>query len=546
MIDLKAKPFYLKNGQINWVYDKLQSLSIEQKVGQLFCVLGTIYSDEQLYKLTHEYGIGGILFRPAPCREIVEKYKLAEEGLKIPLLKAANLEEGGSGAISDGTFYGTQMQVAATNDTKYAETFAKICAKEGESCGVNWTFSPVCDIDYNFRNPITNVRTFGGKPSLVKKMTKTYVDTIQRYGMAACAKHFPGDGVDFRDQHLHPTINSLTAKKWYSTYGAIYQNLIDGGLLSIMVGHIKQPAVEMELNPSLKYKDTLPASQSKTLITEVLRKRFHFNGVITTDATIMGGYTMPMERRKALPTTINAGIDMLVFSTDIQEDYQIILNAVKNGEISSERLDEAVTRILALKSKICIRFEENQIEIEENAVSKLADHSITLVKNIGDILPINKERYPGIRLVLLGRDELGDGESVVKIATQELNKRGFSIKTYVREEDDMHGVGGLSQKRLTLYIANEPTESNRTTVRLSWNPKHAMDAPRHIHEEPSVFLSVYNPYHLQDVPAVKVYVNAYSPTSENIRAAIAKLTGESSFKGISPIDAFCGLEDTKY
>lgn len=546
MIDLKHTPFNLSEKQEKWVLEKLNSLTDKEKVGQLFCVLGTIFDKETLYKLTHEYCIGGILFRPEHCGIISQRYADVEKDIKVPLLKAANLEEGGIGAISDGTFYGTQMQVSATDNITYAKVFGKFCAEEGLSCGVNWTFSPVCDIDYNFRNPITNVRTFGSNPAKVKNMTKAYVDTVQRYGIAACAKHFPGDGVDFRDQHLHPTVNSLSAKKWYATYGAIYKKLIDGGLLSIMVGHIKQPAVEQDICPMLEYKDCLPASLSKHLITGVLREKYGFNGVITTDATIMGGYTMPMERRLALPSTINAGIDMIVFNTDFEEDYSIILNAVKSGEISRERLDEAVTRILALKAKVC--FNKTSITITDKAkkVEELADNSVTLVKNIGNILPITSDRYPEIRLVLLGNDTLGDGSSAVEVSTRELKKRGFSVKLYVREDDDMHGVKNLSNKRLTLYIANEPTESNRTTVRLSWNPKHAMDAPRYINEEPSVFLSVYNPYHLQDVPSIRVYVNAYSPTAANISAAIAKLAGESPFKGTSPVDAFCGLKDTRY
>lgn len=546
MVELNKAPFYLSEEQKKWVYEKLNTLTTPEKTGQLFCVLGTIFDSKTLYKLTHEYCIGGILFRPEPCEVIKEKYEKAEKGIKVPLLKAANLEEGGIGAISDGTFYGTQMQVAATDNATFAKTFAKFCAEEGKSCGVNWTFSPVCDIDYNYQNPITNVRTYGSSPARVKKMTKAYVDTVQKYGVAACAKHFPGDGVDYRDQHLHPTINSLSAKKWYSTYGAIYKNLIDNGLMSIMVGHIKQPAVEMDICPALEYKDCLPASQSRHLITGVLREKYGFNGVITTDATIMGGYTMTMERRLALPATINAGIDMIVFNTDFEEDYNIVLNAVKSGEISRERLDEAVIRILALKAKVCFGETPVQLSGKQSKVEKLADNSVTLVKNIGNILPVTHDRYPEIRLILLGNDTLGDGNSATEVATKELEKRGFKVKLYVREKDDMHGVGELSQNRLTLYIANEPTESNRTTVRLTWNPKHAMDAPRYLNEEPSVFVSIYNPYHLQDVPTVKVYVNAYSPTAVNVKAAIEKLAGESPFKGTSPVDAFCGLKDTRY
>lgn len=119
------------------------------------------------------------------------------------MLKAANLEEGGAGVLTDGTYYGSQMQVAAAADLTCTENFAKVCAAEGRKAGVNWTFSPVVDIAYNFRNPITNVRTFGNDSETVLENASVFVKELQKYGMAASCKHFPGDGVDYRDQHLH-------------------------------------------------------------------------------------------------------------------------------------------------------------------------------------------------------------------------------------------------------------------------------------------------------------------------------------------------------
>ena len=544
MINLKANPFFLTDEQEKWVYEKLNTLTTEQKAGQLFCVLGTIYNEAELKKLVNEYCIGGILFRPEPTKVIKEKYA-AIEGGAVPLLKAANLEEGGVGGVSDGTWFGSQMQVAATNDTNCCKDFAAVCAEEGGAAGVNWTFSPVCDIDYNFRNPITNVRTFGSEPEKVEKFALTYVETIQKLGVAACAKHFPGDGHDFRDQHLHPTINGLSAEEWHASYGKIYRTLIANGLLSVMVGHIKQPAVEMSVDKSLTFKDCLPASLSKALLTGVLREQYGFNGVITTDATIMGGYTMAMERKKAIPHTIAAGCDMIVFSTDFYEDYNFMMEGIRSGVVSEERLNEAVTRILALKAKVCFNEFPPKLKDKQLRTRECADKGVTLVKNIGNILPVTPERYQTIRLIVLGNDDL-EGKSLTQSAKTMLQKQGFKVEVYSREKDDMHGVKDLTDKRLTLYLANEPTESNRVTVRLSWNPKHAMDIPRYVHEEPSVFVSLYNPYHLQDIPAVKVYVNAYTPTKVNLEAALEKLFGKSPFKGVSPVDAFCGLEDTRY
>ena len=262
-----------------------------------------------------------------------------------------------------------------------AEKFGKVCGTEGSSIGINWTFSPVCDLDLNFLNPITNVRTFGSDLSRVEAMTESYVRAVQSCGLAACAKHFPGDGVDYRDQHLHPTVNSLSAEEWYGSYGAVYENLINKGLLSVMTGHIAQPKVALDLNPGLSFEEAmLPASLSRTLLTGVLREKYGFNGLITSDATIMGGYCQAMERRLAIPASIMAGCDMLVFNTDFEEDYQYILDALADGRLSMERLDEAVLRILALKAKVC-RKAENQPVPAALWHEEAAHKGITLVKN---------------------------------------------------------------------------------------------------------------------------------------------------------------------
>ncbi|MDE7187664.1 MAG: glycosyl hydrolase family 3, partial [Lachnospiraceae bacterium] len=412
MVDLSKQPFYLSTEQIKWVEDTLSELSTKQKAGQLFCVMGGDYPLEKLKEMVRESRVGGILYRPAPAEEIRRQYAQLDEAAQIPILKAANLEEGGAGAISDGTVFGWPMLAAATDDPGQTERFAMSTASEGKEVGINWTFSPVCDLDINFRNPITNVRTCGSDPDKVLRGTEIFAEVMQSSGIAACAKHFPGDGVDYRDQHLHPSYNSLTAEEWYATYGRIYQNLISKDLLSIMVGHIVQPAVEMEVNPELAFEDCLPGSLSKELLTGVLRGRFGFNGVITTDATIMGGFCMAMERRLAIPAAIMAGNDMLVFSTNFEEDYAYILEALEDGRLTGERLDEAVTRILALKAKVCVETPYTRVtrETSEKWHRECAEKAVTLVKNLKpEVLPVTKEKYDSIRLILLGNDTIPGG-----------------------------------------------------------------------------------------------------------------------------------------
>ena len=376
-------------------------------------------------------------------------------------------------------------------------------------------------------------------------MTKAYTDAVQATGMAACAKHFPGDGVDFRDQHLHPSYNTLKANEWYESYGAVYQNLIDNGLMSVMVGHIGQPYVAMDVNPELSFEEAMmPATLSETLLKRVLREKLGFNGLITTDATIMAGFTQVMPRRLSLPKAIMSGCDMLVFNTDFEEDYRILCEAYEAGELTEERLDEAVTRILALKARVCTDELPKVTVPGKEWHRETADKAITLVKNTQpEKLPMTPDRYPRIKLITLGKDEILDG-SVRAIVEETLVKNGFEIEPYDWREDDLHASSNLPQDRLTLYVANHEQWSNQVTIRPSWCPKHALDAPRHVTEEVSVFVSLANPYHLQDVPRIKTYINAYTATRTTIELVIEKLMGKSEFKGVSPVDAFCGLPDT--
>ncbi len=547
MVDVKKQPFYLSSEQAAWVEDRLNSLSTEQKVGQLFCVMGGDYAQDQLKAMVSDGRVGGILFRPAPAEEIRAWYQELDAAAPVPLLKAANLDEGGAGAISDGTLFGWPMLAAAADDAEQTEHFALSTASEGREVGINWTFSPVCDLDLNFRNPITNVRTCGSDVEKVIRGTGIFADIMQKNGIAACAKHFPGDGVDYRDQHLHPSYNSLSAEEWYATYGRVYQSLIQKGLLSIMAGHIVQPNVSMDINPELRFGDCLPGSLSRELLTGVLREKFGFNGVITTDATIMGGFCMAMERRLAIPAAIMAGNDMLVFNMDFEEDYAYMMEALRDGRLTEERLDEAVTRILAMKAKVCAKLPYTEVTRETSADwhRECVEKSATLVKNLApEWLPVTREHYDSIRLIILGNDVIPGG-TVSGIAKNVLESHGFATELYDPYQDELHGSGDLPTRRLTVYLANYEHASNQTTVRIEWCRKHALDTPRFLNEEPSVFISLANPYLLQDVPRVKVYINAYTATADSVRIVLEKLLGKGEFTGVSPVDAFCGLPDTR-
>lgn len=555
-------PFYLSDEKIVWVENTLNSLSLEEKVGQLFCVNFREGEEEEMEYVYSILSPGGCMYRTIPMEKAINfTHKIAKKS-KVPMLVAANLEKGGNGIVQEGTLFASPMEVAATDDEKMGRRLAQICASEGKAVGANWAFAPIIDIDYNFRNPITNTRTFGSNPEKVKLMGKTFVEEVQKQKMAATIKHFPGDGRDERDQHLVTSINDLSCEEWDKTYGAVYQACIDAGAMTCMVGHIMQPAYTKYFNPQIKDEDILPGSLSKELMTDLLRGKLGFNGLIVTDATTMAGYTLPMSRKEAVPTSIANGADMFLFARNLKEDYEFMLDGVKTGLITEERLEEAVIRILATKAALGLYEQQPEITLEKAKTvvgcakhkkwaAECADKSITLVKQESGVLPLTKEKY---KKILFYPIESEGGFSIYKSKTgvgeklmMRLRDRGFIVDTF----HTMNGTEGRTipttdvteQYDLIIYVASLSTKSNQTTVRIEWAQPMGANCMHFKNDVPTIFISLENPYHLLDVPRVKTYINTYNSDDVVLDELVKKLSGETEFKGHSPVDPFCGKWD---
>ncbi|MGT2756160.1 glycoside hydrolase family 3 protein [Streptococcus ovuberis] len=565
-LNLKANPFFLSESDIDWVKETLYKMSIEEKIGQLFCPIG--YSNEESYlrPIVENYKIGGMMFRSGQYDDIVQAHKRLQQYSEIPLLLAANLEFGGTGIVEEGTHFGRQMQVAATGDPQNAYQLGRISAIEGGAVGVNWAFAPVVDIDYNYYNPITNVRTYGSDPQTVLDFARQYCKGVQENGMAASIKHFPGDGTDDRDQHLLVGVNRFSVEEWDSTYGRIYKELIDEGVLTVMAGHIALPAYQEKLNPALKNCQKLPASLSPELITGLLRNQLGFNGLIVTDATPMVGFTSAMPREKAVPAAISAGCDMFLFNQSLEEDYHYMLRGFQEGILTEERLNEAVTRILATKAALGLPAKKKSGRLVEANVEQLrtpeflqlakenVTQAITLVKDTQNLLPISVTKHKRVLLQILGPYEESN-QTVLDEIKKRLEEEGFQITVYQPETMETFMSGQMDtaltiQKKydLVLYFANVENRSNATTARLNWHTFFGggNNLPWFVNEVPTVFVSLANPYHLLDVPMVKTYINAYDNSVYTIESVIEKVMGRSPFKGQSPIDPFCGREELRY
>ena len=195
-MDLSKKPFYLDEEAIRWVEETRERMTLEEKAGQLFCVNFKNGEDEEIDYVYNSLRPGGCMYRTIPTEKAIRFTEKVRKKADIPLLVAANLEKGGNGIVQEGTLLGSPLEVAATDETEMAEKLAAVCAREAKAVGANWAFAPIIDIDANFRNPITNTRTFGSDPERVGRMGTAYVNTVQRLGIAASIKHFPGDGQD--------------------------------------------------------------------------------------------------------------------------------------------------------------------------------------------------------------------------------------------------------------------------------------------------------------------------------------------------------------
>lgn len=586
---MKAKPFYLTDEDCKWVEDTIAGMTVDEKIGQLFFNMGSSREEEYLKMTVRDYHIGGIRYNPATADEIYEQNRILQENSKIPLIIACNTESGGDGACVDGTPIGGQTKIGATRNADYAYQMGYMANKEAAAIGCNLSFAPVSDIMYNWENPVIGLRTYGNEPKKVVEMTKAYMDGAHSNpGFCCAAKHFPGDGLDFRDQHVANSVNSMSCEEWDKTYGRVYQNLIENGLDAIMAGHIMQPAYARYFNPELTDDEMMPATLSPELIKGLLRGKLGFNGLVLTDASHMVGLTCRMKRGDMLPAAIAAGVDMFLFFNEMEEDFASMKQGYLDGRITKERLDEALHRILALKAHMGLHKKDKTKLIppreqvhkiigcdEHVAMQKeIADQAITLVKyKDKDVLPVTPDRYKRIMIVYvkgLSAPGLAAITGVKKSTPAEelrdrLIAKGFDAFIYESPIDQMiKKIEAGEKPDVNLYFAGKtPIKEFRENQDLiitlvdiagGFQPvarpafgmtKGGGEIPWYVFELPVIVVGTQYPYVLADIPQARTYINTYDSKPVTLDALVEKLmTGEEAFKGKDPIGAFCGIFDT--
>lgn len=587
MVDLKARPYYLSEEDCQWVKDTIANMSPEEKVGQLFFQLTASHDEEYLKELMEKYHLGGCRYNPAPGKAIQEQNRILQKYAKVPVFIACNTEAGGDGACADGTHIGAGVKIAATDKEEYAFALGKMANEQAAAIGCNMAFAPVADILYNWENTEIVTRAFGGDAERVAAMSKAYLNGAHTIpGFACAAKHFPGNGQDFRDAHIANNVNYFDVEKWDETYGHVYRTLIENDLDAIMGGHIMLPSYAKAINPELKDEDMMPATLSPEIMTGLLRDRLGFNGMVVTDASHMVAMTDRMKRSEMLPASINAGCDMFLFFNDPEEDFATMLGAYKTGIISEERMTEALTRILGLKAHLGLNKKskeelvpqpetvEEVLQREEyKAMQKsISKDCITLVKyKDKDVLPMTPDRYKRIMIVHIKGAEnsmsalmkmLGGGKGNPAEALKEkLCAKGFDAFIYESPLDVMKKQIEAGEKPdLNIYFAGKnaiadfvsdmdlvitlcDVPNGRPSFGMS---KGGGEIPWYVFEVPVVVVGCGQPTMLADIPQARTYINTYDSKDTTLDALVEDLmNGEEAFKGTDPIDSFCGLFDAR-
>lgn len=535
-----------------------KNLSLRQKIGQTMIMLPDRKLELQmgggsLREYFRKYPVGGFFMgwklwngiAPADklvhIRRAVREYQAASA---LPLLFQEDYESGIG--IPGMTSFPNEMALGAANSPELAYAYGQSLARESRSVGVQWVLHPVADLNQNPLNPIVNIRSIGDDPDKAIRLLCRQVRGLQDNGVAATIKHFPGDGVDDRDQHLVTSCNSLPMDVWKQRHGKVFQALIDSGVACIMPGHITLPAWQKEKRNGF----FLPATLSKELLTGLLKEEMHFGGVIVSDAMTMGGfrgyYDDDLEGEVA---SFMAGVDVLLWPS---YRYMDTLEArIKRGEIPMNRLDDAVQRVWALKERFGILNQERELIRQESpadrasavkAADAISERSITLVRDRCHALPLNRNRDKKILVVgvaPVGRKGGNTQLEGIRAFARALQDRGFRVDfrhNILYETQGWTDSSVATYDRILVVVARSP-HAPFGPLQLSDDEAQTAWAVNALPKDKIIVLSLGSPYLVNEYfHRVNTCINAYSNTPVMRRAVVRALLGEIPMRGVSPVD----------
>lgn len=428
--------------QKKWVDSIYSQLSVEEKFGQLFMV-DLFSSDPQakidkIKTLITDYHLGGIIFsKGGPVRQAKLTNEF-QELAKIPILIGMDAEWGLAMRLDSTYAYPWNMTLGAITDNKIVEEVGKRIGEHSKRMGVHFNFAPVVDINVNPKNPIIGNRSFGEDKYNVTEKALAFMKGMQSVGVLGSAKHFPGHGDTDKDSHKTlPTIDF--SKKRLDTLELYpYQPLIDNGIGSIMVAHLNVPAYQS---------DGVPSTLSKNIVTNLLKNEMGFEGLIITDALNMKGVSNFKNPGEVEMAAFMAGNDIFLIPEDMPKAMEYLIAAYDKNEITEERLEYSVKKVLNAKYKVGLNnykpinttfLTEELNTVNDDALhEKVMDHAVTVIKNKREIVPIKELENKKIAYVQMGDDsgdvffnELNKYAKVTKVSASSLNEYIEKLKAF--------------------------------------------------------------------------------------------------------------------
>lgn len=564
------------------------NMTLEEKVGQMFMPDFrtwndkdfTVYNDE-VGNIIKQYHLGGVilfannLYTTDASVRLVDGLqnavgKLQNTGTKIPLIVSTDQEGGSVRRLGQGTVMPGNMALGATNDPQEAYKVGKAMGEELKAIGINEDFAPDLDCNINPFNPVIGVRSFGGDPQLVSKMGTAFINGLHDAGVGATGKHFPGHGDTSTDSHLGLPIVTHDLDTMHNLDLVPFQTAINNGIDMIMTAHVEFPAVDNSTAISIKDGSTinLPATLSHKVLTDLLRTEMGFKGVITTDAMNMGAITQNFGPVQASIMAIKAGTDILLMPASVtrtsdignlDQVFQGVINAVKNGDISESRIDESAQRIIALKIRrgiynpsgstdtrsvdekvsdaLAIVGSANHKAIETEASNK----AITLVKNDNNVLPFNLKNNDTVVIFspLSDRTTLMANSMNEVINTRKLTD--VNIKTFTYGSSFTTDMKNAIDSANYVVLGTYGFDQNSTIPGANYYtifPQNVIAYNSSSKNVPLVAISMVNPYDIMSIPNVGAYIATYGryANQQNLISGIRAIFGLINPTGKLPTD----------
>ena len=529
----------------SWAKSTLEKMTLRQKISQMLVYRMNMRflsnSNKNLNKvidLVSSDGIGGIHFWYGDVGTALTFLNKIQLLSKIPILIDADIENGLYQRFPEGTELPPFMGIAATGDSLLAYEAGKIVGREGRSVGIHLNFAPVVDINNNPLNPIINTRSFGEDPDIVSSFSSQYIRGLQESNMLATAKHFPGHGDTETDSHTSLAQIPSDSLRLWSTELEPFASAIQNGVDAVMVAHVNASDFQFNFD--------IPATLSKFWVTDILKDRLNFEGVIVTDAMSMGAITKRYSNFHGLVEAIKAGCDYIIISGDYKESIDILEELVLDGTIPISRINESALKVLRLKEKIglndnrLISLEGAQNILRDSTSQKVANEiarkSVTLVKNDGKFFPFKLKKKEKLYLF-----DLYDGKHTSKesITTKSIRGLGGDLISFnLDETDKRYTIDGIlkSIPRNSTIIVNAfvTPSSRKNRVSLPENLKRLLSQLSK--KTNKLLLNSYgNPYLIEGFPKVKNYICSWKGNRLMQSAFVNALTGREEISGELPI-----------